>query len=193
MLRRGLGLLNLEKITFGGCDLNHVLFNVFLESLGTSACGKRMLQLSFETCEIGVERMRILADFLRRDSFPALETLDFYKCEHIGDEGIVALAEALQDAQRTFLRDLELKGVGMSDTGIRARRMGLLNRLCLSRNDGVSDEEGLIALVQAIDRRGLPELQEFLMTGLVEGKVTTLGLSTLVYAVIKVRGVPLCS
>jgi len=62
--------------------------------------------------------MRILADLLRRDSFPASETLDFYKCVDVGDEGAVALAEALQDAKRTFLRDLELRGVGMSDAGI---------------------------------------------------------------------------
>jgi len=46
VLRLGLGLLNLEKITFGGYNLNHVLFNVFIESFGTSACGERMLQLS---------------------------------------------------------------------------------------------------------------------------------------------------
>jgi len=62
--------------------------------------------------------------------------------------------------------------------------MGLLTRLCLSRNDAVTDE-GLIALAQAIDMCGLPELQEFSMAGLVEEKVTVLGLSAIAHAVIK--------
>lgn len=46
-------------------------------------------------------------------------------------------------------------------------------------------DEGLIALAQAIDMRGLPVLQQFEMENQVEGKKTALGLSAITYALIK--------
>lgn len=132
----GIGLQKLESIIFAGFDLNHVLFNVFLESLGGSACGEGLLRMSFEGCEIGVERMRVLAGLLRRDLLPSLEALLFYHCVGIEDEGVVALADALRDGKQTSLRELELESVRVCDVGIgalasviRSGRMERLNNL----------------------------------------------------------------
>lgn len=76
--------------------------------------------LSFCSCAFGVERGRALADLLRQDSFPALQDFSIWNCDDIKDEGVVALAEGLRDAQQTFLRNFELFNVGIGDLSIRA-------------------------------------------------------------------------
>lgn len=167
VLRHGIGLQNLEKISLSGFDLDDVLFIGFFNALKDSGCAKRMVELSLKAGK-GVGA---LADLLRREAFPALEVLHFEDCVDVTDEGVVALAEALRDAQRTCLRDLKLSKVGMCDADIGALasaiqqgRMRQLELLCLSFNNRVTDD-GLIALARAIDMHGLPELKEFAMEG----------------------------
>ena len=77
------------------------------------------MDLSSNECGIGVEGAHALADLLRRDGLPALETLCF-SGNKIQDEGVVALAEALCEMPQTSLKELDLADVDMSDVGMKA-------------------------------------------------------------------------
>lgn len=78
-LQHGIGLKLLQAAAFSYCELG---------DLESSGCANQMTVLSFTSCQIGVEGARTLADLLRLDGLPALESL------RIRNEGVVALAEA---------------------------------------------------------------------------------------------------
>jgi HEAT repeat protein len=116
---------------------------------------------------------RILADVLSQGCFPALQFFYLYKNPNLTDVGVVALAEALSKTTQTFLTNLNLSDVGMGDEGIGALaclisqgRMEQLEELSLSSNSGVT-RQGIIALAEAIDARGLPKLRALNLDGLV--------------------------
>ncbi len=113
-------LQNLLVLEIDGCFAEDGNFQHFINALVGSACSKRLLLLTFESCEINVEGACALADHLGRDAFPRLKELRFIENTRITDVGVVALAEALLKPKQTMLTGLELGGVGMGDVGITA-------------------------------------------------------------------------
>lgn len=129
-----------------------------------------------------------MADLLRRDGLPALEKLCLKWNPRVRDKGVVALAEALQEAPRTLLVELGLRNVGMHDSGMTALassvRQGRIQRmkdLDLSNAPKVTDR-GIMALTQAINARGLPNVQQINMERLHRKKVTAVGCGALAQA-----------
>lgn len=166
-LHRGVGLRNLEEIELSHCALGDGLFCDFLEALTSSVCAKRMMNLQFTCCGIGVEGARALANILRGDGLPALKMLALDGNYDMGDEGAAALACGLGEAPRTMLTNLELDEVGMGDGGMVALasviyqgRMQEMEDVNLSEVPGMTDK-GLIALARAINARGLPNVRQF--------------------------------
>jgi len=64
------------------------------------------VSLPFAECDLGAEGMRAFAGRLSRGAFSALKELDFQRNSGIGDDGGMALAEALLEATQTRLRSL---------------------------------------------------------------------------------------
>jgi hypothetical protein len=140
---------------------------------------------------ISVEGARALADVIGREVFPALQGMGLYHNPKVSDEGLIVLAEAMGNTSRSFLRKLVIVNIGMSDRGmaalesvVRHGRLERLEELNLSNNKSVTDD-GIIALAQEIDARGLPKLRHITMLGLNKIKVTTLGFGAIAYAIIK--------
>jgi len=115
---------------------------------------------------IGVEGARALADVIGREVLPALQGMSLYHNPKVSDEGLIVLAEAMGNTSRSFLRKLVIVNIGMSDRGmaalesvVRHGRLERLEELNLSNNKSVTDD-GIIALAQEIDARGLPKLRQ---------------------------------
>lgn len=186
-LHRGIGLRNLRQVCLSICLMGDVLFRVFLGALDDSGCAERMEDLSFYDCGIGFEGANALADLLRRDLFPALESISLSENE-IRDEGVVALAKGLCEAPRTSLKELKLDDVGMGDVGLAALasvvtqgRMRRMHKFMLHKALDVTDE-GIILFVRAIEAYGLPHLEEFKILMLHKEKVTALGFGAITHA-----------
>lgn len=142
-------------------------FKTFLDALQVSGCSKRLATLSFFECDLGAQDVCALADLIGQDCLPALKELCLSFNPNIADVGVVAPAEALLKPTETCLEEVELSYVGMGDEGIAALaslvyrgRMEDLTSLSISRNENVTDQ-GVNALAQAIDARGLPLLRGF--------------------------------
>jgi hypothetical protein len=164
-LRHGV-LQNLVEITLENCDLRNGAVRDFLGALEDSGCAKRLKGLRLECSKAEKEDMRALADFLCRDTLPALEELSLHGNPNITDVGVVSLAEALLKATQTSLRVLTLSDVGMGDEGIAALssliyrgRMEQMRELRFSENGGIT-KEGIKALAQAIEAHMLPVLKD---------------------------------
>lgn len=118
--------------------------------------------------KIGVAGANALADLLRRDKLPALTTLCLDTNNGIQDEGVVALAKALEEAPRTLLVVLAMHEVGMGNLGMFALA-SLIHRGRMQQVESLeisgAPDEGMIALAQAIDTRGLPNLQKLYIEG----------------------------
>lgn len=183
---------SLKSLILWDCTVGDRDVSDFMDALEKSGCAKRMVNLLFDQCEVGVAGVQSLANLLCRDAFPALKALFFDRDPGVTDVGVVALGEALLKAKGTFLEDLDLVRVGMSDEGIAAianlvsqGRLKQLNGvLDLSENEDVTNE-GIVALARSIDAHGLPLLTTFKLTGLDTDKVTLFGISAIALAVIK--------
>lgn len=155
-----------------------------------------MKAFTFSACNVGVEGARTLADCLRRNSFPVLNTIGLGSDSGIGDVGVVALAKALVEAPQSPLTSLGVSSVGICKVGMAALASAVqqgkferLGRLELKDDPGITDDsgitdEGIIALAQAIDARGLPALKTFVMLRLSEN-VTILAFSAITHALVK--------
>lgn len=119
-LQRGVGLQFLQEVKLLHCKLGNAYFSEFLEALECSGCADRMTVLSCLACDIGIRGVRALADLLRRDKLPALKRLLLGLNYMITDVGVVALTEALEEAPRTLLVDLDLSYIWMEDVGMAA-------------------------------------------------------------------------
>ena len=188
-LHRGVGLRNLEEISLSFFKLGDGLFCDFLEALKYSVCAERMITLEFDSCDIGAEGARALANIIRGDGLPALKKLSLGGNSHMGEEGVAALACGLGEAPRTMLTCLELDEMGMGDGGIVALasviyqgRMQEMEEFNLSEVPDLTDK-GLIALARAINARGLPNVRHFfIMNDGKERKWTVLGFGALTLA-----------
>lgn len=76
------------------------------------------------------------------------------------------------------------EGVGMLASVIQQGRLKELTNLLISSNHQVT-HEGIIALSRAIDIGGPPSLVHLVVMGLREGRVTAMGLSAIIYAIVK--------
>ena len=112
MAMRNGALQNLEEVALRRCTLGDGDIRDFADALEHSDCAKRLRQLTFISCEVGVEGVRVLADLLSRGVFPALECLKLPGNPNITDLGVVALAEALMNSTQTFMTILDLENVG---------------------------------------------------------------------------------
>lgn len=188
-LHRGVGLKHLERVYLDNCRMGVNILADLLDAFDRSGCAKHLKSIAFVRCTLGVEGVRALADFIRRDSFLVLEILRLANDEGIGNECIAAVANALGEAPRTSLTALLLVAVGMCDVGMAALasliqkgRLKQLKVLDLCGSCSVSDD-GIIALAQAIDERGLPALQSVMVE--LDQKVSVLGCSAITHALIK--------
>lgn len=122
--------------------------------------------------------------------FAVLNSIDLAVDSGIGDVGVVALAKALVEALQSPLTSLAMSSVGICKVGMAALASAVqqgkferLGRLELSDDPGITDE-GIIALAQAINARGLPALRTFSMVSLSED-VTILAFSAITHALVK--------
>lgn len=156
-LRRG-ALQNLQELEMKGCHCVDGEVGDFVDALGGSGCTTGLKALSFSGCEVDDDGMRAFADLLSQDRFPALKNLRFTYNWGITDVGVMALANALSNATRTFLTHLILDCMNMGDEGIVALasfveqdRFRLLKYIDLSHNEKITDR----SLLRVTEREGV--------------------------------------
>lgn len=183
-------LQNLLEVEMVGCFAGDGNFQRVIDALAGSACPKRLVRLDFETCDIDAGGVLALADHLGRDAFPTLKGLRFNGNPAITDVGVTALAEALLKPTQTYLTNLELNYVGLGDVGMTALasvvsqgRFEQLEFLEFSGNEGITNQ-GIVALARAIETRGKPLLDDFVLYELDDDQVTMLGTSAIAHTVI---------
>lgn len=154
-------LQNLQELELRGCHCVDGEFGGFVDALEGYGCPTRLRAFSFTGCEVDHDGMRAFADLLAQDGFPALKSLNFSFNRGVTDVGVVALANALSSATRTFLIHLSLASMKIGDEGIVALaslveqdRFKQLKYIDLSQNEAITDRS-LILLAKAIGRRGL--------------------------------------
>jgi hypothetical protein len=187
-LRNG-ALQHLDELYLQNCTLGDRDIKGFAEALEESGCATRLTSLTFASCGVGLEGVRVLTDLVSRGLFPAMECLDLGENPNITDVGIVALAEALLKSAPTRLGSLVLDGVGMGDEGIAALtslvdqgRLEKLKKFVISDNEDLT-EHSIITLARAIGACGLPKLETFSMARL--GKIAARGIGAIAHGVFK--------
>jgi len=187
-LRNG-ALQHLDQLYLQKCTLGDRDIKGFADALEESGCAMRLASLTFASCGVDVEGVRLLTDLFCRGLFPAMECLDLGGNPNISDLGIMALAEALSKSSPACLGSLVLDNVGMGDEGIAALaslvgqgRMEQLREFNIYENAALT-QQGICALARAVDARGLPFLETFLINRSTEKAAR--GIGVIAFAVFK--------
>lgn len=162
----------------------------FMDALRKSGCATGLVKIEFGHCQLGTGGVRILASYITRGAFPALNDLSLYNDLTVTEAGVLALAEGSLSAPQTCLTSLNIWGEGMGKESvaavaslIRQGRFEQLAYLNTSENGGISDQ-GVMVLAQAIEARGLPKLDMLELQGLDTARVTLAGIQGLAISII---------